>query len=147
MRPDFPTYFQCWWFISTKHREKQLLGTRERSLWHLWFFLMAILRRGLMQHYCNIAVHQSVYLDHSKAPGEDPATGFSCDLKCEILIGTQADFGREFYSPTLHRTELCGISPNTTSECNPSQPSPRIHDYPGNKRPLNRHNLFPMNPS
>lgn len=85
-------------------------------------------------------------LNHSKAPGEDPATGFSCDLKCEILIGTQAGFGREFYSSSLHRTELCGISPNATSERNSSQTLPHVHDYPGKKRPLNRHNLLPVIP-
>lgn len=122
-------------------------GTRERSLWHLWFILMAILWRGWMRQYCSTAVHQRVYPWPQQSSRVHPATGFSGGFSCEILIGTEAGFGRELYSPSLHRTESSGTAPNPTSEHNSSHPSHHIFDYPGNNQPLIWQNLLPVNPS
>lgn len=121
-------------------------GTRRRSLWHL------ILFNGHSPAWFDMPL-----LQHSQAPAHMPSTMakllwrscyvFSCGFNSGILIDIQEDFGRKIHSPSLHRTEVCGATPNTASKHNPSQWSPWAHDYPGNESPLIQHNLLPINPS
>lgn len=138
MRPDFPACFRCRSFISTQHGEKQLLGTRNKG--------EEPVASVIHSDGHSLAWLDAPILQHSRAPVRvplttaelwvHPATGFSGGFSCEILIGTEAGFGRELYSPSLHRTESSGTAPNPTSKHNSSHPSHHIFDYPGNNQPL-----------
>lgn len=83
--------------------------TREKSLWYLWFILMAI----LWQQYCSTAMQQCMHPWPQQSSQVHHATGFSGGFKCEFLIGIEAGFGRYLYSSSLHRTESSGTVPNT----------------------------------
>lgn len=99
-----------------------------------------------MCQYCSTAMHQCMYLWPQQSSRVRPATGFSGGFNCEFLIGIEAGFGRDLYSPSLHRTESSGTAPNLAAEHISSHPLPPVFDYPGNNQPLIRHNLLPMNP-
>lgn len=146
MRPNSCAYFWCRWLISIQHKERQLLGTRNKgkepviSVIHFDGHSLA----GWMQQYCSTAMQQCMYPWPQQSSQVHHATGFSGGFKCEFLIGIEAGFGRYLYSRSLHRTESSGTAPNPAAEHISSCPLPRIFDYPANNQPLIRHNLLPM---
>lgn len=55
MRPDFPTFFQLWQFISTQHGDEQLLGRRNKRKEPV---APAILFNGKSPACCDMALLQ-----------------------------------------------------------------------------------------